>query len=187
MDDPIRSISVTQIVLLNLDPARVLFPRRSYGSTGARIHRELGFTNQTMLQKIVDGWNVRGVPDLIGEDYVGDLKTYRTQEEKGYLIAYANMQLNIYCYIGDFDYYEITLYNIVEGRVTDVIRRRANKKQALKDIRCAIEKYKGVLKALGLYKPKGGENDGEGFLEENPEKGKKKEERSRHRRGVSSS
>ena len=143
-------LSVSNIVAIKYDPARILYRNYSRGmSTGSRLHQELGFTNRQPLSKIVDGVIIRGIPDRISNNLIEDLKTYYTKESRDYYESLARCQCNIYCFLADSPRYKIHFYH-VPSQTTEIVEGKADPKQALKDIRYAIKVWKKLLKVLGL-------------------------------------
>lgn len=149
-----KTISVSTIMKLLYDPARILYPINSPSmAKGRDLHRELGYTNPKMFSKLIDGWVVQGMPDKLlrenNEDLIEDLKTYVAFEDRSLLLQYAHTQCNIYCYLAGVKRYKITLLNITTNQ-NEVVYGVLNEKQALKDIRKALKIWVKLHKILGL-------------------------------------
>jgi len=128
---------------------KVIFPRQMRGTgLGQRIHEEFGFTNRTSVSRIVGNWKIIGIPDRLEEDAVGDLKTFRTEEEKAYLLTYAKVQTQIYAFLAGVLTCRIYFYNTVTRKITDVIEFPADYEIALNCIETGIRRYEKLLEAL---------------------------------------
>jgi len=146
------TLSVSTIVAMEHDPARILYRRYTPGmSEGARIHLEMGFTNKKSFSKIIDDVVVSGVPDRVTNGVIEDLKTYYTEESRAWYSVLAHCQCNLYCYLAGLKKYRIFFYHVPSGKM-DTVERDADFKAAESLIKRSVRKWKRLHKLLGIRK-----------------------------------
>jgi len=119
-----------------------------YLQIGSMVHRKLGYTNAKAFARKFKNYLILGVPDLIEEDVIVELKTYFTRNGKKKTEERADVQANIYCWLSGFRYYRVDTYNYQDGKLNIGEVKKANYKRAMKSLEEAIERKEKIEKIL---------------------------------------
>jgi len=131
---------------------------------GQWIHIRLGYNQQEIYRRFFyyrengneEIWQVGGCPDKI--DYengvIRELKTYRSERRKQFLLEVGRTQANIYCWLTGLRRYCIDLYDLNQQRITESICEEYDEKKAIKDITEAIRRKKYLYELAKIWKEK---------------------------------
>ena len=147
----IKSESVSSLVnLLMGKPFNFVDSR--YLSEGRWCHNRLGYNNMQMLQRQMYGYRVRGMPDLIEDDLIIELKTYRSPKTKKYQEEKGAIQANIYCLLGSYSKYRVDIFDVKSDKLSIGKPIEADEKKARTNIKNALN-FKHKLEKLVNERP----------------------------------
>lgn len=120
--------------------------RRRGKECKANFHKKLGFEVEGLYEKYFrhDGkiYRIYGSPDRLNrkEKVVEELKTFRYVENLELQRTRGIYQLKIYCYLVGYRTARLYLYDVCEGRYTEILTFGVSPKEQRKTIEKAIER-----------------------------------------------
>ncbi len=121
-----------------------------YKEKSGFIHAKLGYTNSISFGKFFEGKDynflIIGVPDFIGEDYIGELKVAFSKKSKEKQKKIGETQANIYSYIGGFPKYKLDIYRYYDQKLEEGEIKAAKYSKTIKDIKKGLKIYERLLK-----------------------------------------
>jgi len=149
---PTKRIGVSKLVSVLYGDMTNYVPEY-YLKQGAYWHRKLGYFDNIHLSRYYEyegeKWLLIGIPDLIEEDTVVELKVVFSRKKISHHKEKGETQANIYAWMGAFPYYRCDVYYVEENKLLPGKKKQTDTELAERNVREGIRLLKEFSKLMG--------------------------------------